>query len=99
MLYAIIGTDVPDSLAARKVARPAHVERIRALQQLGRVVLAGPCPAIDAADISGGVTGSLLVIEFDSLAEAEAWAKSDPYVAAGVYASVLVRPFIKTFPE
>ncbi|WP_428313148.1 YciI family protein [Hydrocarboniphaga sp.] len=99
MLYAIIGRDVENSLPARKAARPAHLERLKELQKLGRVVAAGPFPAVDAPDTSGGVTGSLLLLEFDSLEAAQAWADADPYVAAGVYAEVTVKPFLKVFPE
>lgn len=99
MLYAIVGTDRPDSLADRLKARPAHVERLQALQNEGRLLLAGPCPAIDSPDPGpAGFTGSLIVAEFASLEEARAWADADPYVAAGVYADVLVKPFKKTMP-
>lgn len=99
MLYAIFGNDVPDSLDRRKGARPAHVARLQALQDEGRLLLAGPFPAVDASDPGmAGFTGSLIVAEFDSLAAAQAWAAADPYVAAGVYAQVAVRPFKKTFP-
>jgi uncharacterized protein YciI len=99
MLYAIIGRDADNSLPARKAARPAHLERLKELQSQGRVVAAGPFPAIDAPDTSGGVTGSLLLLEFDSLEAAKTWADADPYVAAGVYAEVTVKPFLKVFPE
>ncbi len=99
MLYAIIGTDVPDSLARRREARPAHLARLEALLRDGRLVLAGPNPAIDSADAgAAGFTGSLIVAEFDSLEDAGAWANADPYVAAGVYANVSVKPFIKALP-
>ena len=99
MLYAIFGNDVPDSWDRRKGARPAHVARLQALQDEGRLLLAGPFPAIDASDPGmAGFTGSLIVAEFDSLAAAQAWAAADPYIAAGVYAQVAVRPFKKTFP-
>lgn len=99
MFYAIVGQDVPDSLDRRLAARPAHVERLHALQQAGRLLLAGPFPAIDSNDPgAAGFTGSLIVAEFDSLAAAQAWAEADPYVAAGVYAGVSVKPFKKTFP-
>jgi uncharacterized protein len=99
MLYAIFGNDIPDSLQKRLAARPAHVARLQALQDEGRLILAGPFPAVDAIDpASAGFTGSLIVAEFPSLAEAEAWAQADPYIAAGVYAQVAVRPFKKTFP-
>lgn len=99
MLYAIVGQDVPDSLAKRLSVRPAHLERLQALQVAGRLLLAGPFPAIDGNDPgAAGFTGSLIVAEFESLAAAQAWADADPYVAAGVYASVSVKPFKKVFP-
>ncbi|MCG5516414.1 MULTISPECIES: YciI family protein [Ectothiorhodospira] len=99
MLYAIISQDVEDSLEKRRSARPAHLERLQALQDAGRLVLAGPYPAIDSADPGpAGFTGSLVVAEFDSLDAAQAWADTDPYVAAGVYAQVNVKPFKKVFP-
>lgn len=99
MLYAIIGEDVADSLNRRLAARPAHLERLQALQQAGRLLLAGPFPAIDSSDPgAAGFSGSLIVAEFDSLADARAWADADPYLAAGVYAGVSVRPFRKVLP-
>ncbi len=99
MLYAIVGEDREDSLSARLAARPAHLERLQALQNAGRLILAGPCPAIDSADPGpAGFTGSLIVAEFASLDAAQAWADADPYVAAGVYARVTVKPFRKVFP-
>ena len=99
MLYTIIGTDVPNSLEKRLAARPAHLARLQALQAAGRLILAGPFPAIDAIDpAAAGFTGSLIVAEFASLPEAETWAAADPYCAAGVYASVSVKPFKKVFP-
>ncbi len=99
MLYAIIGQETPNSLEKRLAARPAHAARLQALQEQGRLLLAGPFPAVDAADPGpAGFTGSLIVAEFPSLAEAEAWAQADPFVAAGVYAQVTVKPFKKTFP-
>ena len=99
MLYAIVGQDVPDSLDRRLAARPAHLERLQALQQAGRLLLAGPFPAIDSSDPgSAGFSGSLIVAEFDTLADAQAWAEADSYVAAGVYASVSVKPFKRVFP-
>lgn len=99
MLYAIISTDVADSLEKRLAARPAHLERLQALQKEGRVVLAGPHPAIDSNDPGpAGFTGSLVVAEFDSLVAAQAWADADPYMAAGVYANVIVKPFKKVLP-
>lgn len=99
MWYAIISEDVPDSLAKRLAARPAHVARLEQLKQEGRLLLAGPHPAIDAQDPGpAGFTGSLVVAEFASLVEAQAWADADPYVAAGVYARVVIKPFRKTLP-
>ena len=99
MLYAIVGQDVPDSLNQRLAARPAHLERLNTLQQAGRLLLAGPFPAIDGNDPGpAGFTGSLIVAEFDDLSTARAWADTDPYVAAGVYASVSVKPFKKVLP-
>lgn len=99
MFYAIVGQDVPDSLDRRLAARPAHVERLQALQAGGRLLLAGPFPAIDSSDPGpAGFSGSLIVAEFDSLADAQSWAEADPYVAAGVYGSVSVKPFKKTLP-
>jgi uncharacterized protein YciI len=99
MFYAIVGQDVPDSLNQRLAARPAHLERLQALQQAGRLLLAGPFPAIDSNDPgAAGFSGSLIVADFDSLADAQAWADADPYVAAGVYAGVSVKPFKKVLP-
>ena len=99
MFYAIVGQDVSDSLDKRLAARPAHLERLQALQQAGRLLLAGPFPAIDSTDPgAAGFSGSLIVAEFDSLADAQAWADADPYVATGVYASVHVKPFKKALP-
>ena len=99
MLYMILGHDVPNSLALRKETRPAHVERLKALQAQGRLILAGPRPAIDAADPGdAGFVGSLVVAEFADLASARAWAEADPYIKAGVYSHVEVQPFIKTMP-
>lgn len=98
MLYALIGQDRPGSLDARLAARPAHLERLQALQNEGRLMLAGPCPAIDSPDPGpAGFTGSVVVAEFPSLAEARAWADADPYVAAGVYAQVDIKPFKRVF--
>lgn len=100
MLYVILGEDVPNSLELRLSARPAHLERLQQLQASGRLVIAGPNPAIDNLDPgAAGFTGSLIVAEFASLQEAEAWAAADPYVAAGVYAKVSVKPFKKVFPQ
>ncbi|MFB0935960.1 MAG: YciI family protein [Propionivibrio sp.] len=99
MLYAIIGEDVPNSLDQRLAARPAHVERLKALQDEGRLIVAGPCPAIDSPDPGpAGFTGSVIIAEFPSLADAKAWADADPYIAAGVYAEVTIKPFRKAFP-
>ena len=99
MLYAIIASDVTDSLEKRLAARPAHIERLQQLKEQGRVVLAGPHPAIDSNDPgAAGFTGSLIVAEFDSLSAAQAWADADPYIAAGVYANVSVKPFKQVLP-
>src|SRR5512139_512356 len=99
MLYAITGHDVPDSLDKRLAARPAHLARLQALQNEGRLILAGPFPTVDAVDPGpAGFSGSLIVAEFASLAEATSWADADPYVAAGVYAQVSVKPFRKVLP-
>ncbi len=100
MLYAIISTDVNDSLEKRLSARPAHLKRLQELQSEGRLVLAGPHPAIDSDNPGdAGFTGSLVVAEFDNLQAAEHWANSDPYNETGVYAKVTVKPFKKVFPE
>lgn len=100
MLYAIISQDVADSLEKRLQARPAHIERLNGLQTEGRLVLAGPHPAIDSEDPGlNGFSGSLVVAEFPSLEDAQSWADADPYVAAGVYAQVTVKPFKKVFPQ
>ena len=99
MLYAILCEDVPGTLARRLEARPAHLERLKALQEAGRLVLAGPHPAIDSADPGpAGFTGSLIVAEFATREAAIAWASEDPYAAAGVYARVTVKPFRKVLP-
>jgi uncharacterized protein YciI len=99
MLYAIISQDRADSLNDRLNARPDHLARLEALRDAGRLVLAGPHPAIDSPDPGpAGFSGSLVVAEFDSLEAAQAWADDDPYVAAGVYASVTVKPFRKVLP-
>ncbi|SDH08890.1 YciI family protein [Propionivibrio dicarboxylicus] len=99
MFYMIIGEDRPGSLDARLAARPAHIERLQALVAEGRMLLAGPCPAIDALDPGpAGFTGSLIVAEFPSLEAAQRWADADPYVAAGVYERVTVKPFKKVLP-
>lgn len=100
MLYAIVGEDVPGTLEKRLAARPAHIARLETLQAEGRMVLAGPCPAIDSPDPGpAGFSGSLIVAEFASLDAAQAWAEADPYVAAGVYARVSVKPFKQVFPK
>jgi len=99
MLYAIIASDVANSLEKRLAARPAHIERLQQLKAEGRVVLAGPHPAIDSNDPGqAGFSGSLIVAEFESLAAAQAWADADPYIAAGVYDKVVVKPFKQVLP-
>ncbi|MGH8602937.1 MAG: YciI family protein [Gammaproteobacteria bacterium] len=99
MLYAIISEDIQQSLERRKQARAAHIARIAELVQQGRIVVAGPHPAIDSEDPgAAGFTGSLIVAEFDSLEAAQAWANADPYVEAGVYKQVWVKPFKKVLP-
>ena len=99
MLYAIIAQDVENSLQDRLAARPKHLERLNALQDLGRLILAGPHPAIDSEDPGeSGFSGSLVVAEFESLDAAKEWADADPYVVAGVYASVTIKPFKKVYP-
>ncbi len=99
MLYAILAEDVPGSLEKRLAARPSHVERLKALVAEGRLVIAGPHPLIDAEDPGpAGFSGSLIVAEFASRELAIAWASADPYVAAGVYARVSVKPFKKALP-
>lgn len=99
MLYAIIATDVENSLSNRLAARPAHLARLEQLKNEGRLVLAGPHPAIDSIDPGpAGFSGSLIVAEFDSLAAAQGWADADPYCAAGVYAAVQVKPFKLVLP-
>ncbi|MBB6599418.1 YciI family protein [Luteimonas sp. MC1825] len=99
MWYAIEGRDGPDVLAKRNAARADHLARLEQLRDEGRLLLAGPCPAIDAEDPGpAGFSGSIVVARFASLDEARAWADADPYVAGGVYASVEVRPFRKVLP-
>ncbi len=99
MLYVIWAQDVPDSLKKRNETRPAHVARLQVLLDKGKLVLAGPMPAVDSADPGeAGMTGSMIVAEFSSLEAAEAWAKDDPYIHAGVYQNVTVRPYIKALP-
>lgn len=100
MLYTIISQDVENSLQDRVTARPKHLERLTTLQDQGRLILAGPHPAIDSNDPGeAGFSGSLVVAEFESLKAAIAWADADPYVDAGVYANVTVKPFKKIFPN
>lgn len=99
MLYCIIGIDAPDSLPRRKLARPAHLQRVETLRDQGRLILAGPNPAIDSPNPGeAGFTGSLIVAEFESLAAARAWADADPYLESGVYAEVIVKPFVRVLP-
>jgi uncharacterized protein len=95
MLYAIYALDVPDSGPKRAEHRPTHLERVKALHAQGRIALVGPLPKVDAPSLEGGVAGSLIVAEFDSLDAARAWIDADPFVKHGVYASVDVRPFFK----
>lgn len=99
MWYVIEGFDSADVLDARLQVRPAHLQRLRELADQGRLLLAGPCPAIDGEDPGpAGFSGSLVIAQFDALQQAQAWADADPYVAAGVYQRVLVRPFKKVLP-
>lgn len=99
MYYVVIGTDTEDSLDKRLAARPGHLARLEELKNEGRLLLAGPFPAIDSEDPGpAGYTGSLIVAEFDSHEQAKAWADADPYVAAGIYASIVVKPFRKAMP-
>lgn len=99
MWYAIQGHDAPDALPRRLAVRQQHLARLYQLRDQGRLLLAGPCPAIDAEDPgSAGFSGSIVIAEFDSLATAQAWAAADPYVEAGVYARTDVRPFRKVLP-
>ena len=99
MFYVVIGEDRPNSLPARLAARPAHLARLQSLQDEGRMLIAGPCPAIDSPDPGpAGFSGSVIVAEFTSLDAAQTWADAEPYVAAGVYAKVTVKPFKKVFP-
>ncbi len=99
MWYVIMAQDVPNSLAKRKVARPAHVERLQQLKEQGRLMVAGPLPAVDNPDPdAAGFTGSLVIAEFGSLEEAQTWANDDPYFAGGVYESVIVKPFNRVLP-
>jgi uncharacterized protein YciI len=99
MLYAIISEDVDDSLALRIKTRPAHLSRLSILQEQGRIIIAGPHPSVDNEDPGeAGFTGSLIIAEFSSLEEAKHWADNDPYVAAGVYKKVTVKPFKRVAP-
>ncbi len=100
MLYAILSEDVNDSLEKRKSARPAHLQRLDNLQDKGRLVLAGPHPAIDSnTPGEAGFSGSLVIAEFSDLQEAKSWADDDPYVTAGVYKHVVVKPFKQIYPK
>lgn len=99
MLYAIIAEDHKNSLNARLATRPDHIARLLVLQEAGRLMLAGPCPAIDNPDPGpAGFSGSIIIAEFDSLADAQTWANNDPYVVQGVYKNVIVKPFHKALP-
>ena len=99
MFYVIIGEDRAGTLDQRMAARPDHVARLQALQAEGRLLLAGPCPAIDSPDPGpAGFSGSVIIAEFASLEAAKAWADADPYVAAGVYEKVTIKPFKKVLP-
>ena len=99
MHYVILGHDAPDALPKRKSARPEHLARVVALREAGRLVLAGPMPAIDSPDPGpAGFSGSLIVAEFADLAAAQAWADADPYIAVGAWSRVEVRPFLKVLP-
>lgn len=99
MLYAIISQDIENSLEKRKTARPAHIARLETLKNKGLLILAGPHPSIDSDDPGdAGFTGSLVVAEFASLAEAQRWADDDPYMTSGVYKNVIVKPFKKVLP-
>lgn len=99
MLYSFVGTDVENSLEARMAARPAHVERLLDLKNQGRLIIAGPNPAIDSSDPGqAGFSGSIIIAEFASLSDAEEWANLDPYILTGVYDSVSVKPFNKALP-
>ena len=99
MLYVIFSQDIKNSLAQRKETRPAHLARLHKLNEQGRLFVAGPMPAIDSeAPGDAGFTGSTVIAEFDSIEAAQTWADADPYVAAGIYADVIVKPFIKALP-
>ena len=99
MLYAIMAEDIEESLEKRLAVRPAHIERLQQLKAQGRLILAGPHPSIDSEDPgTNGFSGSLIVAEFSSLSEAKIWADADPYIEAGVYAQVKIKPFKKVLP-
>lgn len=99
MLYVIFSQDVKNSLEKRLAARPAHLARLSDLQDQGRLVVAGPCPAIDSENPGdAGFTGSVVIAEFNSLEDAQAWADKDPYIEAGVYERVIVKPYKKVLP-
>lgn len=99
MLYAIVTEDCPESLPKRAAARTAHMERMSQMQGAGKLVISGPCPAIDSPDPGpAGFSGSVIIGEFESLEAARAWVDADPYVAAGVWSKVTVKPFRKGFP-
>ena len=99
MLYVILGEDIKDSMPKRLANRPAHLERLHRLKNEGRLLLAGPLPAVDSEDPGpAGFTGSIIVAEFSALADAEAWANDDPYLIGGVYTKVTVKPFKKVLP-
>ncbi|WP_432472195.1 YciI family protein [Amphritea sp. HPY] len=99
MFYAIISEDKPGTLEQRMSARPEHLARLEALRDQGKLLIAGPHPAIDSEDPGpAGFTGSLVVAEFDSLEQAQAWADLDPYISAGVYQRVVVKPYKKVLP-
>ena len=99
MLYAILGEDIPNSQENRAAARPAHLKRVDELINSGKMILAGPLPAIDSPDPGpAGMAGSLIVAEFESLEAAKSWINADPYVTQGVFAKVTVKPFKQVFP-
>ncbi|MEO5364335.1 MAG: YciI family protein [Magnetococcus sp. DMHC-8] len=98
MYFAIMGEDVADSLPLRLAVRPAHLQRLERLNAEGRLLLAGPFPILHNSELLTAFSGSLVVAEFDSLEECQAWANADPYVAAGVYARVTIKPFKKVLP-
>lgn len=100
MWYAIMAEDTPNSLDKRLIARPEHLKRLQTLQEAGRLLLAGPFPAIDSLDPGpAGFTGSLIVAEFSNLQEATEWANNDPFVISNIYKNVIVKPFRKTLPS